>query len=229
VAAAVFGQGTLAAHTWWAEQRQALMHKGAAPVLAALAALAERSDLSEETRATMRRNREEYFADNRQRMNYPAFLARQLPIGSGAIESACKRLVSQRAKGAGRRWTAPGAQTIANLRAVYHCADGRWQTLWASRPLTRLRLLPIPTAASAPETQAQPPTPVHPDAVALSVPKTTPRPSATHIVAAGKPWAKGPGYWRRSASNAQPNRSQHHKYEALPSDFERHSRFLGQA
>jgi hypothetical protein len=53
-------------------------------------------------------------------------------------------VLSQRAKGAGMRWSAPGAQSIANLRALHHSAHPRWDTFWAGKPLTRLRLLPPP-------------------------------------------------------------------------------------
>jgi hypothetical protein len=213
VATAVFGKGTLLARSWWAEQRHALLHQGPAPVLAALAVLAARPDLDAEARTVLRRNREEYFTDNVARMDYPAFLARHLPVGSGAVESACKQLISQRAKGAGMRWTAPGAHYIANLRALYHSAAARWDTFWATQPLTRLRLLPSETAVpapravpdlppAAPTTSALPatdlPAPALPDA------STAPPPAAAatqRIATTGKPWAKGPGYWRRIAAS----------------------------
>ena len=58
-------------------------------------------------------------------MAYPTFLAHGYQIGSGLAESACKRLVSQREKGAGMHWTVPGAQAIATLRAAHLC--DRWQ------------------------------------------------------------------------------------------------------
>jgi hypothetical protein len=201
VAKAVFGEGTLQATTWWAAQRHALVHQGATPVLAALADLLARPDLDQDAHDTVRRDLEEYFTDNEARMDYPGFIARHLPIGSGAVERACKLLIGQRHKGAGMRWTAQGAQEIASLRALYHAAHARWATFWASRPLTRLRLLP-PLA---------PPAPVAADPAALSAPAPpdpstttgdTPAsphaaPTASRIATAGKPWAKGRDYWRR--------------------------------
>jgi hypothetical protein len=205
VATAVFGAGTLLARSWWAEQRHILLHQGPAPVLAALAALAARTDLDEEARNVVRRNQDEYFTDNIARMDYPGFMARHLPIGSGAVESACKTLISQRHKGAGMRWTAPGAQQIASLRALYHSAHGRWETFWASRPLTRLRLLPPPALAAAPAPGAAPAAPpgqtVAAAAVLDSGTELPPAPvaPATRIATDGKPWAKGKGYWGRIA------------------------------
>lgn len=194
VATAVFGEGALPARSWWAAHQQALLRQGPAPILAALAALLARPDLAEEARAVVRRNLEEYFTDNRARMDYPAFVARALPIGSGAVESACKTLISQRHKGAGMRWTREGAQQIANLRALAPCAHGRWDTFWASRPLPRLRTLPAPGPA-APSTltpAVQPP--------ADTPPRGAPPPAMdrTRIATAGKPWAKGQGYWARA-------------------------------
>ena len=198
VAAAVYGPGTLAARTWWAEQRHALLQHGVPPVLTALAICAN-LDLTEDARAAVRRNRE-YFTERAARMDYPVFIARQLPIGSGAVESACKQLITQREKGAGMRWSAPGAHGIAQLRALYHSAHARWDTFWASRPLTRLRLLPpVPVLApAAPPATLEAPAAPAPAACPPHAAATPPSPAAgAHIATAGKPWAKGPNYWRR--------------------------------
>jgi hypothetical protein len=65
-----------------------------------------------------------YYEDRRAQMDYPAFRAQGMQIGSGLAESACKRLVGQRAKGPGMHWTVAGAQAIATLRAAY--LSHRW-------------------------------------------------------------------------------------------------------
>jgi hypothetical protein len=206
VAAAVYGEGSVAALTWWHDQKHRLLHEGPAPILAELGRLLARPDLEEPAQKTVRRNLEEFFADNVARMAYPAFVARALPIGSGAVESACKVLVSKRQKGAGMRWTQPGAQAIASLRALYSSAHGRWDVFWASKPLHRLRLLPH--AAAAPSTApaaAASPASVAPSPPTLAAPTppssaTAPTPPAgtAHIATAGKPWAKGKDHWRRT-------------------------------
>lgn len=69
-----------------------------------------------------------YFEDNQQRMNYPEYRAKNLPIGSGVVESACKHVVASRMKHAGMRWDEPGAENILALRC--HYLNGRWDSLW---------------------------------------------------------------------------------------------------
>ena len=66
-----------------------------------------------------------YFANHASRMHYAAYLKAGLCIGSGLAESSCKRIVSQRLKGAGMHWSADGAQVIARLRGFY--LGGEWQ------------------------------------------------------------------------------------------------------
>jgi len=80
----------------WAEPlADALYERGATAVLAALDAL----DPSGPTAAEVLRRERAYFADNAARMDYPRFVAAQLPIGSGAIESLCKTLIEARERG----------------------------------------------------------------------------------------------------------------------------------
>lgn len=73
-----------------------------------------------------------YFETNRQRMRYGEYRARGYPLGSGTVESACKRVIGARLKPAGMRWSKAGAQAVLNLRS--HLLSGRWETIW---PLTR--------------------------------------------------------------------------------------------
>jgi hypothetical protein len=73
-----------------------------------------------------------YFEENRHRMNYPEYRAKNLPIGSGVVESACKHVVASRMKHAGMRWDEPGAENILALRC--HYLNGRWDSLW-QRPV----------------------------------------------------------------------------------------------
>lgn len=65
-----------------------------------------------------------YFTNNRDRMDYPRYQKLGLQIGSGAVESACKQVVTQRLKGAGMRWKEAGAQTMARLRCLL--LGGEW-------------------------------------------------------------------------------------------------------
>jgi hypothetical protein len=52
-------------------------------------------------------------------MAYPAFRARQFPIGSEAIESTVKNLIQARQVQAGIRWSAAGAQALANTAVSF--------------------------------------------------------------------------------------------------------------
>ena len=60
---------------------------------------------------------EEYFSNNRHRMEYPEYEAEGWQIGSGVVESACKTVVGQRLKGAGMRWSEAGAHAVCHVRA----------------------------------------------------------------------------------------------------------------
>ncbi len=138
----------------------------------------------------------EYVTTNAARLDYPAFMARRFPIGSGAVESSCKSLVQARTKGAGMRWSAAGAQQVVSLRALHRA--GRWDAFWQSQPQrTRLLLFPrarrapatllipdAPSARPAPTRAAPPPAPADvPPADAPPVPRLL-RPAADH------PWRR---------------------------------------
>jgi hypothetical protein len=73
---------------------------------------------------------EEYFGNNVHRMEYPEYQAEGWHIGSGVIESACKTVVGQRLKGAGKRWGVAGAHALCHLRALYRSEKGQWEAFW---------------------------------------------------------------------------------------------------
>ena len=50
------------------------------------------------------------------------------PIGSGAVEGACRHLVKDRMEGSGMRWTIPGAEAVLKTRAVQ--LNGDWDPFW---------------------------------------------------------------------------------------------------
>jgi hypothetical protein len=133
VAHAVFGQGSAAAAAWVEPLKDRLYQEGAAPVQAALDALLPL--VAGAAAEKVRTARENFFTDNAARMNYPAFVARQFPIGSGAIESTCKTLIAAREKQAGMRWSARGAQAVATLCALHR--SGQWAAFWQTHPQRR--------------------------------------------------------------------------------------------
>ena len=80
----------------------------------------------------------DYFIKHQRRMAYATLMAMQLPIGSGAIESAVRRVINLRLKGAGLFWCRTSAEAILLLRSYYKA--GRWQMLkqMATSPLAVL-------------------------------------------------------------------------------------------
>lgn len=72
-----------------------------------------------------------YFETNRARMRYAEFRAAGYQIGSGSVESACKRVIAARLKQAGMIWSAQGANAIAHLRALV--LSQRWDAFWRQR------------------------------------------------------------------------------------------------
>jgi hypothetical protein len=72
-----------------------------------------------------------YVANHVYRMDYPTYRAKGWQIGSGPVESACKRVVGQRLKGAGMRWGEEGADAVCRLRALFLSEPGPWEAFWS--------------------------------------------------------------------------------------------------
>ena len=69
-----------------------------------------------------------YLQHNRKRMNYFELRQKNLPIGSGVVEAACKNLIGARMKKSGLRWTIDGGQTVLTLRSLI--LSNRWEEFW---------------------------------------------------------------------------------------------------
>jgi hypothetical protein len=70
-----------------------------------------------------------YFTNHLEQMHYYAYLEKNLPIGSGVIEAACKVVIKQRMCNSGMRWTDEGAKNILVLRC-FNETDGKWKQFW---------------------------------------------------------------------------------------------------
>ena len=68
-----------------------------------------------------------YFIKHSHRMKYNSIAQLGLPLGSGAIESAVRRVVNLRIKGPGIFWMKENAEAILLLRSYYKA--GRWNLL----------------------------------------------------------------------------------------------------
>ena len=69
-----------------------------------------------------------YYESNRKAMRYDEYIAAGYPIGSGAVEAACRHLVKDRMEGSGMRWKINGAEVVLQLRALY--LNGDWDDYW---------------------------------------------------------------------------------------------------
>jgi hypothetical protein len=70
---------------------------------------------------------EDYFGRNAKRMQYRAFVARKVPIGSGAVESAVRRVINMRLKSNAMFWLEVNAEGVLLLRS--YLKAGRFDDL----------------------------------------------------------------------------------------------------
>jgi hypothetical protein len=108
---------------WVEKQLHRLRHGKEKKVLQQIAALPRRGG---EAGKVIRRE-QDYFNDHARRMNYQTSAERGWPIGSGAVESACRQRQCRR-KRPGQFWTSAG---LRHLGALEEARDnGHWDELW---------------------------------------------------------------------------------------------------
>jgi hypothetical protein len=119
----IFGEGSVQAQNWLAEQMHHLKHAGPASVLAEVRQLAtthpDQSTLGKELA---------YLEKRSALMEYPKFQDAGWPIGDGAVESANKLVVEARLKGSGMHWASDHVNPMLALRNIA-CND-RWNEAW---------------------------------------------------------------------------------------------------
>jgi hypothetical protein len=106
---------------WRTHQRHLLLRGEVDQVITAV------RDLCRGRNSKAIRKHREYFTKNQHRMAYAQLMAMKLPIGSGAIESAVRRVVNLRLKGPSLFWCRASAEAILLLRSYYKA--GRWNML----------------------------------------------------------------------------------------------------
>ena len=127
-AQASLGSQPLLFHTWLAEQMHALKHDTPEPVLAALRLLPTDAAPDPVAAAAARDETLGYLEARLEQIQYADFRRRGLPIGSGAMESACKLVVEARLKGSGMHWEPEHVSPMVALRTVL-CSK-RWAEAW---------------------------------------------------------------------------------------------------
>ena len=123
IAQAVWGAQSEAATRWVAEQTKRLKEHGPADLLTAITALLEAHPEAEGLAEHVG-----YLQKREAQMQYPAYRAQGLPIGSGPVESANKLVVEARLKGAGMHWERSHVDPMLALRNAV-CND-RWAEAW---------------------------------------------------------------------------------------------------
>lgn len=124
---ALYGEGTTKTEEWVSLQLTELLEEGPDSLLSNLWAVAGQA--SAKARETLRREIN-YFSKHKERMRYPALEDAGYHIGSGSVESACKRIITARLKQAGMIWTREGAEAMAQLRATI--LSERWDEFWSA-------------------------------------------------------------------------------------------------
>ena len=103
-----------AAGAWRAEMKQELLQFGPRKLLEALRQWEPEAAVARE----VRRVQLAYFERQQERMQYPEYLRRGYPVGSGAVEGACKHLVVDRFRRSGMRWKPETADPVMRIRAA---------------------------------------------------------------------------------------------------------------
>ena len=107
--------------TWIRKQRSLLSKGKADQVIAAVKSLCKGRNGKAIT------TERDYFIRNQHRMAYPTLKSLKLPLGSGAVESAIRRVVNLRLKGPCIFWHQENAAKMLMLRSYYKA--GRWNML----------------------------------------------------------------------------------------------------
>jgi hypothetical protein len=124
---ALFGEGTEETELWVTQRLKELLEQGPDALITSLRTAS--AGTSANVKSILRREIN-YFDKHKHRMQYPELRATGYHIGSGSVESACKRIIGARLKQAGMIWTREGAQAVAHLRAAILC--NRWDTFWTA-------------------------------------------------------------------------------------------------
>ena len=124
---AAFGPDSAEGTAWFEKWRHVLRHdpKGVGKVIDALRYLKRKgkgcADIDRELG---------FFRNNRKRMAYSEVADAGYPIGSGAVESGNRMLVTQRLKRSGQRWGRDGGQGVLTFRTLLK--SGRFDRAWST-------------------------------------------------------------------------------------------------
>jgi len=114
------------AQGWLRQQQERMKANRVAEVLTELAAHREAEGVAEQSAPVRRCAR--YIQARLEYLDYAGAIARDLPIGSGEIESGNRSVLQARLKLSGAWWKAENAEKMLALRVTR--ANGEWQSYW---------------------------------------------------------------------------------------------------
>jgi hypothetical protein len=116
------------AHAWVERQQKRFREGRVKDVIREIRKLSQDGTIRGRARKEAAQKIATYYETNRDRMRYDRYRRMGLPIGTGAVEGACRHLVKDRMERSGMRWTVEGGQAILTLRGIY--VSEHWERFW---------------------------------------------------------------------------------------------------
>jgi hypothetical protein len=137
---ALFGEASRAGKHWVQQKLTAILSGRVGYVIGGLRQILTKHPLRKSVRETLQKSIT-FFHNHRRWMQYDAYLAMGLPVGTGVVESACGSVVKHRMEGEGKRWSVEGAEAILALRSLKKSHDNDLRDYWRFRAYqVRVRL-----------------------------------------------------------------------------------------
>lgn len=121
---AFHAEGSEEARLWVRERLLAILQGRVSSVVAGIRQSATKQGIRGKKRKALDKACN-YFLNNKDRMQYDEYLAKGLPIASGAVEGACGHLVKDRMELTGALWDVEqdGAEAVLKIRALDKSGD----------------------------------------------------------------------------------------------------------
>jgi hypothetical protein len=129
---ALFGEQSKAGTHWVQQKLTEILRGRVGYVIGGLRQILTKQQLRKSVRETLQKVIT-FFHNHRRWMQYDAYLAAGLPVGTGVVESACGSVVKHRMEGEGKRWSLEGAEAVLALRSLKKSHDNDLRAYWKFR------------------------------------------------------------------------------------------------
>ena len=129
---ALFEEASKAGKHWVQQKLTAILRGRVGYVIGGLRQILTKQRLRQSVRETLAKVIT-CFHNHRRWMQYDAYLAMGLPVGTGVVESACGAVVKPRMEGEGKRWSLAGAEAMLTLRSLKKSHDHDLRAYWRFR------------------------------------------------------------------------------------------------